>query len=82
MPSKRRFFHNISVTMGPHCALDVVKKSLVYMPKKHHQKIKTVSNRVPSKKKAPDATLHRGFSFCRQTNYSYICSAKTTVSYE
>ncbi len=37
MPSKRRFYHYISVTMDPHCALDVVIKSLVYMPKKYHQ---------------------------------------------
>ena len=37
MPSKRCFFYNISVTMEPHCAFDVVKKSLVYMSNKYHQ---------------------------------------------
>ena len=36
MPYNRCFFHGLSVTMEPHCALNTVKKSLDSMPNNSH----------------------------------------------
>ena len=41
------FFHNISVTMEPHCAFDVVKNPSSICPINIINKIKTVSKDYP-----------------------------------
>ena len=37
MPYKRCFFHSLSITMDPHCALGTAKKSLAFLANKHYQ---------------------------------------------